>query len=224
MGKLAQAIPSEASGTRDVSIRKQLTFLGSGAQFYAFTDGENVVKFFKTHHGMMACQSTMERRLKRLFKSALLAKNDLQRETGILSLHLEKTENVWGKVTLCDRLHIAHTIDLDKTAFIVQKRAVPAAVRLSEQLTRKDLAGAKASIIALLNLAEQTAQHGIKNKDIKLVRNCGFVGDDPLIIDFGSISPRKRSRAGAPLRVRKKAHLQLKRWLHRNYPQYEDIL
>lgn len=225
VGKIAPAFNAKSQRHKDAKeIGGSFEYLGSGAQFYAFASGDVVLKLFKTHHGMIASQSEKQRRLNRLFKSARLAAGELKNETGILAVHLKSTENVWGKVLLKDRLNIAHTIDLDKTAFVLQKRAEPAASRLSEQLAKGDVEGAKKSIEAMLNLAELTSDKGIKNKDVKLTRNCGFVGSAAQIIDFGSISERKKSSPDARVKVRKKGREQLKRWFHTNYPQYEDIL
>ncbi len=110
-------------------------YLGSGAQFYAFVSRDKcfVLKLFKTHHGLFATKEKKRNRISRLFKSAKLAEEFLSEETGILLLHLAKTKH-FGEITISDPLHIAHLLNLDRTAFVLQKYAQPAAMRLRMQL------------------------------------------------------------------------------------------
>lgn len=201
-------------------------YLGSGAQFYVFAsrDRSFVLKLFKTHHGLFASKEKKKKRLLRLFTSAKLAQELLPMETGILFLHLAKTKDLYGKVTIYDPLQIAHSLNLDCTAFILQKYAEPAAMRLQAQLDKENIIDAKTSMKALLDLAENTALKGIKNKDIKLIRNCGFVGDLPLILDIGSLSIREGDSSKAGKKVRKKATIQLHQWLLAYYPKQKELL
>lgn len=221
MAKIAQASGGENVGSVPI-LNQPFDFIGKGAQFYAFgsRDGKYVLKFFKTHHGMVATSEQKRQRLKRLFKSATLATDVLCDETAILALHLGATCGLHGKVTLYDRLHIAHTLDLDRAAFILQRRAETAAVRLERQLKAGEVAQAKASIDAMLQLTEKTARRGIKNKDINLMRNCGFIEDQPLIIDFGSISPAENQDID---KMQRKVREQLGRWLQSHFPNYVGL-
>jgi hypothetical protein len=206
-------------------LNQPYDFLGKGAQFYAFgsRDGRFVLKLFKTHHGFITSQAKREKRLTRLFASAQLATNKLSSETAIIALHLQATQEQLGHITLYDRLHIAHSLNLDETAFLIQKRAQPAQDKLSDLLEAGRFKEAKTAMQALLAVAERPSRLGIKNKDIHLIRNCGFIGDEAIILDTGSLSMRKKTHLLAPAKVRQKAALQLRHWLQSHYPQHQGL-
>ncbi|MFI5335070.1 MAG: hypothetical protein ACHQT8_07955, partial [Chlamydiales bacterium] len=113
------------------------TFLDSGLEFYAFlsADKQHVLKFFKQHHVKQAdflakcsplfnnLKREKRERLKGSFASCKIAFEELQEETGLLYLHLAKTDENLPIVTLIDKLGIAHRVALDELPFLAQKRA-----------------------------------------------------------------------------------------------------
>jgi hypothetical protein len=227
MGKVAEAADFASQNQpvfAKLPFNQPYDFLGKGAQFYAFgsRDGQYVLKLFKTHHGFFAGKQTKEKRRSRIARSTTLAVTKLQHETGILALHLQKTDHLYGSVLLHDRLHIAHPLCLDDVIFVLQKRAETAEARLRGQLDSGNIAAAKRAIAALVNLAGYTSSLGVKNKDLHLLRNSGFVGEEALLIDIGSLSEARHR--GEETKVRQKALLQIRRWVQEQYPQYEAIV
>lgn len=199
---LANAEVSQESSSVFPTPPRKLYLVGSGTQSFAFSteEGDYIYKFFKKRS-----------KSSRYFESARLAAQRLLKETGLIALHLHPTEKLFGSVELVDHLNISHLIDLDKTAFVIQKRAVPTLLSLRESLQNQDSDGFNRKIDSLLTLTEETIRKGIKNKDVNLLRNSGFVGDQPIILDIGSLSLRKNSSPHALSKARRKALIQLKK-------------
>lgn len=141
MGKVALALPEEVfAQTISTEVFAQpYDFLGKGAQFYAFSsrDGLYVLKLFKTHHGFFAGQKSKEERRARLFRSAGLAQDKLAKQTGLLQLHLHRTNGICPEVLIYDKLHIAHRLYLDEVAFVLQKKGETAESRLRRLFGRR---------------------------------------------------------------------------------------
>ena len=119
-------------------------YLARGAQAYVFAsrDGKTVIKFFRVYHLMpplwMTCLNfplplqpykiaKMIRKregLKRDFQSYKIAFEELKEETGVLYVHLNKSDDLKKKLIIHDKIGIAHEVDLDRMEFIVQKKSL----------------------------------------------------------------------------------------------------
>lgn len=180
-------------------------YLGCGGQCFAFVseDGETVIKFFK--HRIRKPRSLLLFRplpaplepirlrklnkilfkLNRDFNSYKLAYEELSQETGILYLHLNKTEGFNQTITLYDKLHIAHQIDLDQVEFIIQKKAEMAYPYLDRLIRDKQIENAERAIDSLLAVILSRCQKGIYDEDAKIHRNFGFIDGKAVVIDVG---------------------------------------
>ena len=142
--------PSQELPTTPPDVFSQdFTYLGSGGQVYAFvsSDDQYVLKFFKHHHhflpfwrsvlpGSSEREQKREKKRVRDFTSYRLCKDLLPQETGLLFVHLDRTEHLKTEVRILDKLQIAHLVDLDTTAFILQKRATLAYDYLEDLIQR----------------------------------------------------------------------------------------
>jgi hypothetical protein len=185
----------------DAEILSQpFTLFASGLECYAFLseDQKFVLKVFKFHHVREArlfyklfpfsyfakLLREKEDRIAHSFESNKLAYQELKEETGLVCIHLEKTERCYPQVTLIDSCGIRHQVNLDEVHFILQKKAdllVPALKKQNEDQARR-------SISSLLNLILTRCQKGIGDRDPTLYNNYGFIGDEAVIIDTGSFS------------------------------------
>lgn len=198
------AFPGDPSLKKVQSILSQpFTFLDSGGQCYSFVskDGEYVLKFFKLHH--MRPQSWedallppyfrekyQKQRMKRLctlFSSCKLAYDRFPEGTGLLYLHLNKTDFLCTKLKLFDPIGVVHTLDLDQMEFALQKKAVMAYPALKALAESKEIDAAKKRLASLLDLILARCHAGIADHDARQ-RNFGFVGDQAIEIDLGSFS------------------------------------
>ena len=171
-----------------------LRFLGSGKQFYAFEseDGKTVVKFIKQSRrrplpflaGLplpypISCfrNSYLEKREKRLRElktCCQLAYAELSEETGVIETHLNSEQTL--SVTLVDKIGIAHTVDLENSHFIIQKKAQLLTPPLSEK-----------SIESMIALVSSLGKKGFVNLDPMIKRNFGLIDGKVALIDCGSL-------------------------------------
>jgi hypothetical protein len=195
----------EEKHTLATLLSQPFHYLGSGGQCYAFVseDGNYVIKFFKhklrapwnyfyTHPLPAPLEAVRLRKLAKIlmkldrdFTSYKLAYEELQPETGILYVHLNKTTGLNQAVTIYDKLNIAHTIDLDQIEFIVQKKADLAYSYLDSLIQNGNLTQLKVSIDSLIEVIISRCKKGIFDEDAKIHRNFGFIDGKAVVIDVG---------------------------------------
>lgn len=225
-------------------LNQSFTFLAGGVQCYALIgeDKKTVLKVFKERRGKVPTvffqnrlgRPVAKKRSKRvasLFESAWIARHTLPAETGVFYAHLSKTGGDLGKGHFIDKLGITHTVDLDDTAFILQKRATLAKERLEELFSKGAVEEAIESMRSLLTLVETRMQKGIKNKDGNILENCGFIENIPLELDISAYCENSPSDQK---KVRNKVAIALLRFVKNHYPEhletckqellYEEIL
>jgi len=186
-------------------LLQKFHYLGCGGQCFAFgsEDGQYVIKFFKhkirkpySYFLKAALPKALDVRRKRkldkeLFKvnrdftSYKIAYEDLQEETGLIYIHLNKATSLNRSVCIVDKLGIEHQIPLDGIEFIVQAQAQLLYLRIDDLMARGDTAGAKLSLHAVLATIVKRCQKGVFDEDPRIHRNFGFIGEKPIFIDVG---------------------------------------
>ncbi len=210
-----------------------LTYFGRGLQCFAFlsADGQYVLKVLNNcnHHkaalcrwipGMQEAGKAAEEKAAQLFESYEIAFNELREETGLIYVHLHPTEHLQKRVTLIDRLGIAHSLDLDKMGFMVQKRAALFYPYLADRRDQGDLAGAQKAVEATIQALLARCKKGIWDNDPLFRTNFGFAEGRPVEIDVGSFShdPSSRQPAVYAPEIRR-ITASLKDWAAKNYPE-----
>jgi hypothetical protein len=175
-------------------------YLGKGVQTFVFEseDGEYVIKLIRHDHLRPApwtpllprkwAQPKIEKKHKKQIKdftSYKIAYEEFREETGLLFLHLNQTDYLKQKVKLVDKIGIAHTLDLDQYAFLVQKKAELTYPALQTLIDQKKTEEAKAALSSLVSLLAKRFEKGIFDKDPDLNTNFGFIEDKAIQIDFG---------------------------------------
>lgn len=213
----------------ELALSQKFHYLGRGGQCYVFDseDGQYVIKFFK-YHRVLPLSSSLKRNTKKLvrdFSSCKLAFEKLKDETGVVFLHLNKTKNLQKKLTIFDKLNIAHVLDLDNYEFIVQKKAVLLHPHIHMLMKNQDIEGAKKAIDAILDLIISRCKKGIHDEDPGLHKNIGFLRDKALIIDIGRFvvdtqrtSPEVYNRDLISITER------FGEWLSKHYPELNSYL
>lgn len=220
-------------------LNQPFSFLGSGVQCYAFVsaDGQYVLKLFKHYHmwpdndllkeipGMKKTVQKREERMRHLFSSSKTAYEDYRQETGLLYIHLNRSEGRYGKLKVFDKLHIEQELDLDCSAFLIQRRAELVYPHLETLLKRGDENSAKEALNSLLTLILSRSQKGIANSDPIMHRNFGFIDDQAVEIDIGSFTKNPYMKnsflAKQQLFFETRA---LEEWLQKEHPQLLDHL
>lgn len=220
-------------------------YLAKGAQSYVFAseDGNTVIKFFRLNHLQPPKWLTLfalpiplqpykvnkwiEKRaeLTKDFLSYKIAFEELQEETGLIYLHLNKTKHLNKKLKIYDKIKIAHEIDLDNMEFLVQKRATLVYPTIDTLVKTEGPEAAKEAINDLVNLLLSRCQKGIFDKDPDLNTNFGFLHRRPVQIDIGRFTRELEIKNKAAHRdeiIRITDHFR--QWLEAYHPDLSESL
>ena len=220
---------AKQSALIDQISSQPFTLLGSGKECYAFVsaDGEIVVKFFKQKHMrthyllnhlplskqiQMVRNETLNRhrnRRARLYQSYQLAHERLQDHSGVLYLHLTKTDYLKKPMTLISPQGKKLTLKLDHMEFLVQRRAYPIFDALKESSDK-----AEGTIDAVLDYLVARNEKGIGDDDINCERNLGILEGKVVQVDVGELYPAVPRKAGKNELI--EATLDLKDFLERH--------
>lgn len=184
-------------------LQQKFTYLGKGAQAYVFEseDKKHVLKFFRHSHMRPPFwidylpsseiykkrkRARAEGKLHKDFLSYKLAFEELREETGLLFIHLNKTQNLLNqKITFYDKIGIIHQVDADSMEFVLQKKASLIYPTIEEWMKQGEYTQAKAALSSLLSLLKARCEKGIWDKDPDLNTNFGLVGARAIQIDIG---------------------------------------
>lgn len=180
-------------------------YLASGGQAIVFlsADQRYVIKFFDQKRfqlrflaryfpdGCFNAKKLARMRWKRSnkkqrdFTSYQLAFEELKHETGLLYVHLNPTEWLIRPFTLVDRLAIAHQMDLNQCAFVLQKRAELVYPYLERLIACGEKQQAKEALLSLLELFARRCDKEIDDSPPDLDKNFGFIDHQAVQIDAG---------------------------------------
>ncbi len=220
-------------------------YLAKGAQSYVFAsaDGQTVIKFFRLYHlrpplwltalelplplQPYKIRKMLEKRLEleKDFQSYKIAFQALKEETGLLYLHLNKTNHLKKSVTIYDKIGIAYPLDLDQMEFLIQKRASLVFPSITCLVNREGLDAAKEAISALVKLLVKRCEKGIFDKDPDLNTNFGFLHKIPVQIDIGRFRKMQEDTHSEDYRNEViRITDNFRQWLDQNYPPLSDHL
>jgi len=203
-------------------LNQKFYFLGNGAQSYSFLgeDQTTVLKIFKHYHcwpstkilkklpGSWKVIPHREHRMKSIFGSVLLAYKKLPEETAIFYVNLNPKQNLYPQITLYDKIGIRHTIDLNQTPFVLQKKAELLYPYLTQHPDE-----AKAIIDSFFACLKARNLQGIANSDNHVGRNFAVYDKKVVQIDIGSYSLGKPSDQN---------DVEFQNWIIKNRPDLEE--
>jgi hypothetical protein len=227
------------------ALNQPYFFLDKGAQCYVFLsqDKRYVIKFFKLHalqpsivlralhlpfhlQGLWV-QKQLEKKaaLHKTFTSYRIAYEEMKDETGMVFLHLNKTQTLKQPLVIFDNLGIPHQLDLNKMEFLVQKRASLFYPFLKQTIEEQGILSAKKIISDLVQFLVRRNQKEIFDKDPDLATNFGFIKGQLIQIDVGRF--RKCAQRNNP-RLYHDEILRItdlfNQWLQVHYPPLSDHL
>lgn len=182
------------------ALSQPFHYLSKGAQSYVFasSDGNYVLKFFRHDHMrpepwhyLLSADHRKERgklaesKLLKDFKSYTIAFEKLKDSTGLVYLHLNKTQELNIETPLYDKIGVLHKTQLDQMEFLLQKRATPFFPTLEKWVNTGEVGTAKQALTHLVYLLKGRLKGGIFDKDPDLNSNFGFLEGVPLQIDVG---------------------------------------
>jgi hypothetical protein len=215
-------------------LKQKFSYFAKGNQCFVFLseDGKYVLKLFKyaqntpswiTHIPLINRfkafrPAQTQHRLWKKERDTLgykIAFEEWKEETALLAVHLSSTEKIFPTITLFDKLHIAHSLDLNKVDFVLQKRGVVLHEQIKEWMESRQEEKAKEALFAVLEFCAQKIKRGIFDDDGALHNNFGFIDGKLVQLDPGHF------KQGDNLDL-KKATLRsirhLKKWLQQSYP------
>lgn len=186
-------------------LERSYRYLGRGRQCYAFEslDGRVVLKLPRFDRYALPVRwravpfSLFERsrrliwedrqeRLAFTLQSFRIAARELKEQTGVLYLHLQKTEGLPKRLVLLDRLNRRFSIDPNQTVFILQEKKELMMPAFISALHAQDRAKAERILQSFLQIIEERAKLGIFNKDPSFLKNFGWGDERGVQIDIGS--------------------------------------
>jgi hypothetical protein len=200
-----RALSEAESQEVDKALSQNFTYFGCGGQAYVFfsEDGKYALKFFKQRHFREPTHLNYIPFIKR-YRDLKFAKRKkkisveygsykmgfelLPELTALVYVHLNKTSHLNKSITFIDKFKMEHQIDLDKTDFILQRRAQLVHDKIDFQMAAGDLDGAKHTVDSIVNLIITRCKLGYADKDPNIATNCGILGDKAIKIDVGRIT------------------------------------
>ncbi len=229
----------------DSILSQPFNYVGKGAQSYVFTseDDKYVIKFFKFRHLRPSWiidalpewdflkdyrEKIRERKNKLImvvFSGYKLAYEELKSESGIVYLHLNKTQHLSKNLTVYDKLGLKWEIDLDPIVFVIQEKAKTTRAVVTDALKNNDIGLVEKRITQILDLYLFEYSKGIYDIDHGVLHNTGFVGDKPIHLDVGRLT--KDPKMKLPEYYQPDLIMIVNKfdvWFRRGYPeQYPEI-
>lgn len=172
----------EVEGTQEVVkiLSQPFFFLGKGTQCYVFEsrDRQFVIKFFRYDQGRP------EEMLTALFNACKLAHDRLKEETGLVYIHLNESYVGLPTVVCRDTMGRKYSFEMDKTRFLIQKKAKGFRQTLTE--AKNDPEQMQKRLDEFLTLLRSRTAKGVRNTDPSLCRNFGFLENSAIEVDFGN--------------------------------------
>jgi hypothetical protein len=226
----------------DQALSQNYTYFGCGGQAYVFfsNDGNYVIKFFKQRHFREPTHLNYipfikryrdlkfykrRKRIQEEYGSYKIGFEQLPYETALVYLHLNKTSHLNKSIVFKDKFNMEHKIDLDKTDFILQRRAELVHDRINRQMAEGDLEGAKQTVSSIINLIVTRCKKGYTDKDPNISTNCGMLTDHAIKIDVGRFTPSTRIKK--PLFMKPELYhitRPFRNWLLQKYPPLAEHL
>lgn len=186
-------------------LKQPFSYLGKGCQSYVFLseDQQYVLKFVKYQRfrpqkwldyltfipGVEDLQQKKiekkRKKLSMLFDSWKLAFDHLQKETGLVFIHLNKSHDLNQQITLYDKMGLKHVLEADQMEFLLQKKADLLCEKLAQLINQKQVHEARELLDTLVILILSEYQRGFADNDHALMQNTGVVGIQPVHIDVG---------------------------------------
>lgn len=215
------------------------TFIGKGGFCCAFLgeDGKTVLKFYLHHHLSLpeiARSFAWEKLLLKNsfprsellphqefnFKSCKLLYEKAKDITGMIFMHLNKTEGLREHVTLIDSIGVRHTIDLNKTEFVLQQRAHSLLGYIDRAVKEQKKENALQAIDSYLHCLLTLCKREIREMDHSFKNNYGILDNAVVVaMDISSFveDPSLKHPGVYKQEIVLKSH-NLAKWLKKQHP------
>ena len=227
------------------ALDQDFSYLGRGCQSYVFAsaDGKYVIKFFKyqrfrtqawidlftfipsVEKYQAAKKVEKEKKLEKVFVSWKIAYEHLKDETGIVYVHLNKSNDWNQSILIKDKMGLEHKINLGDKEFLLQHRAVMLCTAIDELMAEGNEKQAEQLIDRLLAMLLMEYNLGYADNDHALMQNTGVLNGFPIHIDVGQFIQNDSVKAPKVYKQEiydKTYNFHL--WLKEYYPQLAEHL
>ena len=233
-------ISEEDSLESQKALSQNFNYLASGSQSYVFIsdDEKYVIKFFKHKRwrmnpifAFMPLPSALEKKRQRwkekkwetvndTFKSCKVSYELFKKETGVLYVHLNETQNLQKILTVKDKVGLKHKLNLDTLQFALQRKAIPTDVYLLKLKEEGKVDVAEKAVSDMLKFTRKRSELGFSDKDPHLIRNFGFINGQALEIVIGGFhrDPKKDLNYYRSYEIVKIGN-KLLPWIEENFPE-----
>lgn len=223
----------------DSILSQKFYYLSKGCQSYVFrsADGQYVLKFFKYQRfrpqfwlsyltfipGIDSYYKNKvdkkKQKLESVFQSWKIAYNDLQPETGVVYIHLNKTNHLDKTILLYDKIDSEHRISADRYEFMLQRKAELLCPTIDRLMAIGDVQEARELLNKLVALIVSEYKRGYADNDHALMQNTGVLDGRPIHIDLGQFV--KNERVKDPQVYHQELFnktWKFRKWLEANHP------
>lgn len=236
----ANLSPLEKEHLKEI-LNQEFRYLGKGAQVYAFASADDrwVIKFFKFKHLKPSLFISLlppippfkafkeaniqrkKRKLEGVFDGYRIAYLFDKENAGLFYVHFNKTNHLNLSAHLIDKIGFRHTVDLDKTVFIIQRKGQTLRQTLDDCLQKGDLNTALVRVNQILDMYLSEYEKGVWDRDHGISHNTGFIADKPLHLDVGKFSKDDKMK-NKEVYKSDLLHVgyKISSWVHDNHPAY----
>ncbi|MGK5594482.1 MAG: hypothetical protein ACSNEK_03885 [Parachlamydiaceae bacterium] len=236
----AHLCPLEKEHLKEI-LNQEFRYLGKGAQVYAFASADDrwVIKFFKFKHLKPSLfikllppippfkafkEANIQRKKRKLdgvFEGYRIAYLFDKENAGLFFVHFNKTDNLKLVAHLIDKVGFHHTVDLDKTVFVIQKKGKTLRQTLDDCLQKGDLDTALVRVNQIIDMYLSEYEKGVWDRDHGISHNTGFIADQPLHLDVGKFSKDDKMK-NREVYKSDLLHVgyKISAWIRDNHPAY----
>jgi hypothetical protein len=222
----------------DTALSQHYRYLSKGGQSLVFLseDGNYVLKFFKQRIFNIPRISTpidflniyLKRRKEnqrsakrnRIYSAYQTGCDALSQETGILYVHFNTTSHLPRELFCTLASGETASWDLNHCDFILQKRAERLHAHLDKLLAESNVNEAGESLKNLLQLYCTFFHKNVRDRDINIKNNYGFIEGKPALYDVGRLIPCVGKKGKK--KYQKRVHLNIlprfRKWVKLRYP------
>jgi hypothetical protein len=198
-------------------LGQKFRYLGRGMQSFAFVseDDKYVLKLFNNKYQKKLYNKELcAQKLQKTFNSYKIAYSLMKEECGLVYMQLSPSQFFEGPTIIIDKLNISHSIDLNNSAFVIQKKADNVYSTLQKLLEQDKIEEAKRALFSLLCLIDRKLQK-VSDTDPLIRTNMGFIGLQAIQIDLGPFAPTPSTNRKSDF---KHITTSLKNWLQDHAP------
>lgn len=132
-----------------------------------------------------------QKKLENILTGWCIAYEELKAETGVVYVHLNKTNDMLGTLRIIDKMGVEHELHLDEMEFMVQRKARMLTETIHQMMANEEIDGVKNLLARLLKTILFEYERGISDNDQALMQNTGVLDGVPIHIDLGQFVRRR---------------------------------